>query len=94
MKTIAIMNVKGGVGKTVTTVNMATILAEFYGKRVLVIDADPQGDTSAFFHLAAPLCRALPFPCCSHPNQQPRRHDDGALRRLQRSHFHDRLSQR
>lgn len=49
MKTIAIMNVKGGVGKTVTTVNMATILAEFYGKRVLVIDADPQGDTSAFF---------------------------------------------
>ena len=39
---------KGGVGKTVTTVNMATILAEFYGKRVLVIDADPQADTSSF----------------------------------------------
>lgn len=49
MQTVAIMNVKGGVGKTVTTVNLATILAEFYGKRVLVIDADPQGDTTAFF---------------------------------------------
>lgn len=49
MRTIAIMNVKGGVGKTVTTVNMATILAELHGKRVLVVDADGQGDTSAFF---------------------------------------------
>lgn len=48
MRTIAIMNVKGGVGKTITTVNVATILAELYGKRVLVIDADGQGDTSAF----------------------------------------------
>lgn len=48
MKTIAVMNVKGGVGKTVTTVNVSTILAELYNKRVLVIDADGQGDTSAF----------------------------------------------
>ena len=49
MRTIAVMNVKGGVGKTITTVNLATILAEFYSKRVLVVDADPQADTSAFF---------------------------------------------
>ena len=48
MRTIAVMNVKGGVGKTVTTVNISTILAELYGKRVLVIDADGQGDTSSF----------------------------------------------
>lgn len=48
MRTIAVMNVKGGVGKTITTVNISTILAELYGKRVLVIDADGQGDTSAF----------------------------------------------
>lgn len=48
MRTIAVMNVKGGVGKTVTTVNMASVLAELYGKRVLVIDADGQGDSSAF----------------------------------------------
>ena len=49
MRTIAVMNVKGGVGKTITTVNLATILAEFYNKRVLVVDADPQADTSSFF---------------------------------------------
>lgn len=48
MRTIAVMNVKGGVGKTVTTVNISIILAELYGKRVLVIDADGQGDTSSF----------------------------------------------
>lgn len=42
MKTISIVNLKGGVGKTVTAVNMAAILAEDHGKKVLVIDADPR----------------------------------------------------
>lgn len=49
MKTISIMNIKGGVGKTVTTVNLAVELAEELNRRVLVIDADPQADTTAFF---------------------------------------------
>ena len=51
MKTICVVNLKGGVGKTVTSVNMATILAGEYDKKVLVIDADPQANTTRFFGL-------------------------------------------
>lgn len=46
MKTIAIINMKGGCAKTTTTVNMAHILAKDYGKKVLVIDNDKQGNLS------------------------------------------------
>lgn len=49
MKIIAVMSPKGGVGKTTTADTIAYILGEEYGKRVLMIDGDPQGDTSKTF---------------------------------------------
>lgn len=46
MKTISIINLKGGVAKTISSVNIAHILAAVHNKKVLLIDNDKQGNAS------------------------------------------------
>lgn len=49
MRSIAIMNNKGGVGKTVTAINLADILVRHYGQRVVLVDCDGQANLTRFY---------------------------------------------
>ena len=44
---LAIFNMKGGVAKSTTTYNLAVGISKFYKKKVLLVDIDPQGNSSA-----------------------------------------------
>ena len=49
MKTAVVVNLKGGVGKSTTAINMALILSQEHGKRVLLVDNDFQAAVTKFF---------------------------------------------
>lgn len=53
MRTIAFLNQKGGTGKTVSAASFGRSLAADHGKRVLLIDADFQGNLSQYFRVGA-----------------------------------------
>ena len=46
MRTLSIINLKGGVAKTISSVNIAHILAAVHGYKVLLVDNDKQGNAS------------------------------------------------
>lgn len=47
-KVISVLNMKGGVGKTTLSVNLAYILANFHDKKVLIVDIDPQFNATQY----------------------------------------------
>lgn len=54
MKILTILNLKGGVGKTTTAINLAEYIANIESKRVLLIDADSQANLTQFYGAEVP----------------------------------------
>ena len=52
MKTVSLWNKKGGVGKSTLSVNLAASVSFYFKKKVLLVDCDPQGNTSSYLDIA------------------------------------------
>ncbi|MGN0527255.1 MAG: ParA family protein [Acutalibacteraceae bacterium] len=59
-KVVSIVNQKGGVGKTTTAVNMAAALG-YMGKKILLVDIDPQGNTTSGYGIQRKNLRATSY---------------------------------
>ena len=71
-KAIAIFNQKGGVGKTTTNINLAACLAN-RGKRVLILDIDPQGNTTSGIGVTKRNLRDTVYNILIDPDYNPRK---------------------